>query len=60
MTKKIEVVVAEQELADLHAEIKAAGKPPHADYWHQSLYEAEKKVADAKAALKTSAEGEGS
>lgn len=39
---------AEKELAGLHAKIKAAGKPPHTDHWHQSLYEAEKKVVDAR------------
>lgn len=60
ITVKDKLAIAEKELADLHAEIKAAGKPPHGDYWHQSLYEDEKKVDDAKAALKPAAEGEGS
>lgn len=51
MNKKL--LIAEKELSDLHAEIKAAGKPPYSDYWHQSLYEAEKKVSDAKAGEKS-------
>lgn len=51
MTSELEQ--AKKELAELHAEIKAAGRPPNGDYWHQSLYEAERKVADAKAAETT-------
>lgn len=32
---------------DLRAEIKKAGRPPHADFWVQSIYEAEEKVKRA-------------
>lgn len=48
---KVKLAIAEKELADLHEKIESAGEPPHTDYWHQSLYEAEKKVVDAKAGI---------
>ena len=31
----------------LHEEIRKAGRPPHTDFWHQSIYMADKKVDDA-------------
>lgn len=44
-------VDALKELVALHTKIMGAGTPPHTDYWHQSLYAAEKKVADSNASL---------
>lgn len=37
--------------AELSKKIKAAGMPPHADYWCQSIHYADKRVDDATAAL---------
>lgn len=31
----------------LNEEIKKAGTPPHSDFWHQSIYMADKKVKEA-------------
>ncbi len=31
----------------LHEEIRNAGRPPHTDFWHQSIYMADKKVEDS-------------
>lgn len=36
-----------KEYRDLLVRISIAGIPPHADYWHQSLDDAEKKIFDA-------------
>lgn len=38
---KIDLEIAEKELADLKERIKNADNPPHTDFWHQSLHEAE-------------------
>lgn len=35
------------ERKNLFEEIRNAGRPPHADFWHQSIYMADKKVDDA-------------
>ena len=39
--------VAIKEFEVLLIEIKGKGTPPHADYWHQSIHEAEMKVKEA-------------
>lgn len=52
LTSQLESVVAENaalkaavtQQIDLRAEIKKAGRPPHADFWVQSICEAEEKV----------------
>ncbi|OAT56489.1 hypothetical protein M993_04822 [Obesumbacterium proteus ATCC 12841] len=31
----------------MNEEIKNAGMPPHSDFWHQSIYMADKKVKEA-------------
>lgn len=33
----------------LHEEIRNAGRPPHTDFWHQSIYMADKMVDDSLA-----------
>lgn len=35
------------ERKSLSEEIRKAGRPPHTDFWHQSIYMADKKVDDA-------------
>lgn len=35
------------ERKNLSEEIRNAGRPPHSDFWHQSIYMADKKVDDA-------------
>lgn len=35
------------ERKNLSEEIRKAGRPPHTDFWHQSIYMADKKVDDA-------------
>lgn len=35
------------ERENLHEEIRKAGMPPHTDFWHQSIFMADKKVDDA-------------
>lgn len=35
------------ERINLNEEIKNAGMPPHSDFWHQSIYMADKKVKEA-------------
>ncbi|VVN51296.1 hypothetical protein PS685_00620 [Pseudomonas fluorescens] len=35
---------AEKELIELREKINTSGAPPHADYWNQSLYEAEERL----------------
>ena len=52
LTSQLESVVAENaalkaavtQQIELRAEIKKAGRPPHADFWVQSICEAEEKV----------------
>ena len=39
-----------QEYRDLQKKIRSAGRPPHADFWHQSIAEAEEKIDAALAA----------
>lgn len=35
------------ERIELNDEIKAAGMPPHSDFWGQCIWEANKKLSDA-------------
>lgn len=44
-----EVVAAAQAWMDLRDEIRKAGIPPHTDYWHQSIHEAEERLREALA-----------
>lgn len=46
-----EVASAAKARRDLSAEIRAAGTPPHADYWHQSIHEADVRLDAALADL---------
>ena len=39
-----ELASAEKELIELREKINTSGAPPHADYWHQRLYEAEERL----------------
>ncbi|WP_186370915.1 hypothetical protein [Yersinia bercovieri] len=42
-----EFKLALKEYRDLLRRIREAGVPPHTDYWHQSLDDAEQKIYDA-------------
>lgn len=46
-----EVAAAAKARRDLSAEIRTAGRPPHTDYWHQSIDEADARIDAALAAL---------
>ena len=43
------VACAKKKLLELRKKIQAYGIPPHADFWHQSLYEAEERLRRALA-----------
>ncbi|HCJ7431665.1 TPA: hypothetical protein NVL65_002035 [Citrobacter freundii] len=42
-----EIKVAVMARMKLHEEIRNAGRPPHTDFWHQSIYMADKRVDDS-------------
>ncbi|MES3337948.1 hypothetical protein QDQ10_16225 [Enterobacter kobei] len=42
-----EIKVAVMARMKLHEEIRNAGRPPHTDFWHQSIYMADKRVNDS-------------
>jgi ribA/ribD-fused uncharacterized protein len=42
---------------NLQKEMRSKGRPPHTDYWHQSIYEAEAKMDAAIAALEAAPTG---
>lgn len=44
-----EIKVAVMARMKLHEEIRNAGRPPHTDFWHQSIYMADKRVDDSLA-----------
>jgi hypothetical protein len=48
MSTELEQAIAAREA--LHAEIKSSGTPPHTDYWHQSLADADERVRLAQEA----------
>lgn len=51
-SKVREYAFAVWELDELKNTIRKAGPAPHTDFWHQSLFNAEKKIEDALAQLK--------
>lgn len=42
-----EIKVAVMARMKLYEEIRNAGRPPHTDFWHQSIYMADKRVDDS-------------
>jgi len=44
---------AVNEREDLRNEISKAGRPPHCDFWHQSIWCADKKIEEAYNDLKS-------
>lgn len=44
------IYIAAKEYRELQEKIRASGRPPHTDYWHQSIAEAEAKLDAAVAA----------